>query len=281
MNLLSKLTGPWPYPTSDGIPVEVDDLHGIWTRSLISWHGGPDDTTTTVTWLQSDGWYADLRQPAGRPDFDGVTCLRDLRAEHLEWMFAQEGFAGSLTRSPVTPARFTWGRLVDWAPAEGVADTGTLHFENAMMVERGIELPYLEHWHHVDGTDRGPRAVVTLRDAESGARAILLRTGAKFAFARSRTEEISALPTPDEVPRLDLSAAQDLADCEIAIGSISPTGWHIDISSLPFRQGHSFVATDAGDELHILDLEPARPRPRPIRWRIESLVGAFADLLTE
>ncbi len=277
MNILSDLTGPWPHATVDGIPPEMGDLYGIWTRSLISWHGGPDDTTTTVTWLQSDGWYADLRQPAGRPDFDGVSCLRDLRTEHLEWMFAQEGFAGALTQSQVIPAQFTWGRLIDWAPVEGIADTGTLHFENAMMVERGIELPYLEHWHHVDGTDCEPRAVVTLRGAESGTRAILLRTGAKFAFARSRAEPISALPAPDEVHRLDLTAAQDLADCEISMGSISRTGWLIDMSSLPFRQGHSFTAVAAGDEMRIL--EPGSSRPT--RWQIESLAGTVADLLTE
>ncbi|MEV5647807.1 hypothetical protein AB0L57_06095 [Nocardia sp. NPDC052254] len=281
MNILTELTGPWPHPTVDGIPAEVGDLYGIWTRSLIRWQGGPDDTTTTATWLQSDGWYADLRQPVGRPDFDGVSCLRDLRAEHLEWMFTQEGFAGRLTQSPVTPAQFTWGRLVDWAPADGVADTGTLHFENAMMVERGIELPYLEHWHHVRGTDRGPRAVATLRDPDSDARAILLRAGASFAFARARTEQISVLPTPDEVRHLDLVAAQDLADCEIALGSISRTGWLIDASSLPFRQGHSFTTTGVGGELRIHDLAPDGARSRSIRWQIESLAGSLADLRTE
>ncbi|WP_410876933.1 hypothetical protein [Nocardia sp. A7] len=280
MKVLTEATGPWPQPSADGVPVEVDDLYGMWTRSLIRWHEGEDDTTTSVRWLQSDGWYADLRQPTGRPDFTAVSCLRELTRDQLAWMFQQEGFAGRFTRSLSAPAQFTWERMIDWSPTEGVVDTGTLHIENGVMVERGIELPYLEHWHRTPGTATGPTATAILSNAETGTRAIFLRTGARFAFVRSRAEPVAELPAPEDIRYLDLATLQAIADCEVSLGTLAPTGWRIDASSLPYKDGLPFSAIPDGDGVSVLDLAPHSAQLRPTRWQIDSVFGDLADLST-
>jgi len=47
---------------------------------------GYADTTTDVHWLPGPAYYADLRQPAGRPDFPTVSCLHDLTLQQVDWL---------------------------------------------------------------------------------------------------------------------------------------------------------------------------------------------------
>src|ERR1700735_5276672 len=75
---------------------EVSALSGLWRRSLIVRADGTRDVSTWVRWLQGPGLCVDLRQPAARPDFSSVQCLRDLTMPQLDWMAGQDGFAGHL-----------------------------------------------------------------------------------------------------------------------------------------------------------------------------------------
>jgi hypothetical protein len=47
--------------------MRLDQLVGLWRRSLIRLPDGTEDRTTEVHWLQGMSRYVDLRQPAGRP----------------------------------------------------------------------------------------------------------------------------------------------------------------------------------------------------------------------
>jgi hypothetical protein len=51
------------------VPDTPASLAGLWTRSLIILPDGTGDATSVVSWLQGLSLYADLRIPAGRPDF--------------------------------------------------------------------------------------------------------------------------------------------------------------------------------------------------------------------
>src|SRR5262245_47539272 len=71
----------------------LEILPGLWIRSLIAWPDGRRDTTTQVFWLQGPGFFADLRQPTGAPDFSRVHRLADVTDTQLTWMSKQEAFA--------------------------------------------------------------------------------------------------------------------------------------------------------------------------------------------
>jgi hypothetical protein len=74
---------------------------GVWQRTLLE---TPDmrDTSTTVFWLQTAHWHADIRIPAHRPDFSGAARLANCSPRQLEWLAGQQGFAG-VTQVDVTP----------------------------------------------------------------------------------------------------------------------------------------------------------------------------------
>src|SRR5580765_2420592 len=103
--------------------MDVGKLGGLWRRSLIARADGTRDTDTWVRWLQGPGGYIDLRQPAGRPDFTGVRCLRDLTMTQLDWLAAQDGFAGQLL---VHDGVFEWRRDIDFQPPGPTPDRGWL-----------------------------------------------------------------------------------------------------------------------------------------------------------
>jgi hypothetical protein len=53
----------------------IESLVGAWIRRSIRWPDGREDKTTRVWWLQGLPDYGDVRIPAQRPSFDGVTSL--------------------------------------------------------------------------------------------------------------------------------------------------------------------------------------------------------------
>ena len=126
--------------------VDITDTLGLWERSLIAWPDGRQDTTTFVAWLQGPSLFADLRQPANPPSFDGVSCLDDLQPQHLDWLVQQEGFAGRFLRDGDA---FEWRRIIDFQCPSDVADAGYLAFSDGILVERGRDIPYIRTWHHM------------------------------------------------------------------------------------------------------------------------------------
>jgi hypothetical protein len=150
----------------DGVPARY---RGIWRRSLLA---TPEmrDTTTTVYWMQAPNWHADIRIPAGRPDFSGVASLDACSAAQRAWLATQQGFAGitRVTRD-LAGEVCTWQRRIDLQPPQPAPDEGWMRFEPDRLVETGKHASYLEHWHRLPGTSE--RMAVLRADGGDPARA--------------------------------------------------------------------------------------------------------------
>jgi hypothetical protein len=229
--------------------LEVGDLGGLWRRSLIVRADGSRDTETWVRWLQGLTDYIDLRQPPERPDFAGVRCLRDLTMAQLGWLAAQDGFAGQLR---VSGGIFEWRRDIDFQPPADTPDRGSLTRDGDLMIEEGYHSPYIEHWHPAIGAE-SPICALRLRDAAAGCLGQIVRVGDVFAYARGRSTALPALP---DLPACiagagSVTLAQDMMDCEISFGSVSTTGWTIERSTLPFKEGRRLMTRLVPDRYRI------------------------------
>jgi len=211
--------------------VEVKDTLGLWERSLIAWPDGQKDTTTFVAWLQGPSLFADLRQPHNPPSFDDVFCLDDLQPDHLKWLARQEGFAG---RFASAGDAFEWRRMIDYQCASDAADAGYLNFSDGVLVERGRDVPYVEHWHQT--SPRTPPHFAARLQDQDGLEGFLVRVGDIFMYVRNRAV---ALPRggslADLVSGCSPQEARTLLDCEISLGRVRDGSWLISRSSLPFR----------------------------------------------
>ena len=245
--------------------VSLHDLCGLWRRTLIAWPDGRADTETEVFWLQGPRHYADLRIPAGRPGSAQAACLRDLDWGLLRFMARQEGFFGHLD---VVNSIGEWQRAFDYQPSTGAADRGTLAFENGMLVERGIEQPYVEHW----SRPSAPGGAMALALAtETGTPGCLIAADDAFIYARGRAAPLPHGVTLDRLidDAASLEAAQDLFDCEISFGRRYGGVWRIERSSLCFREGAALSLALDGDAglLAVDDLTPEGTRVKRT-WRI-------------
>jgi hypothetical protein len=134
-----------------------------------------------VFWLQGPGFFADLRQPTGAPDFSHTYRLADVSDAQLAWMAKQEAFAGDLQFDGDV---FEWDRAINLQPQSDRADRGRLVFEDRVLVERGEFNDYIEHWHRA----REPRisGAARLIDENDGCIAYLIRVDSLFMYARGR-----------------------------------------------------------------------------------------------
>ena len=215
----------------------IAELRGLWRRSMIAWPDGTRDTTTNVRWLQGLRSYIDLRQPMPVPDFPGVRSLADLSIDDCAWLAKQQGFAGHLG---FDGGCFEWQRSIDFQPRTLHADAGSLHWDGEVLVERGRDVAYIEHWHRDQGASLQPVcAALALREIQSKTQGVLLRVGAVFMFARDRVVVPAVRQTLGacvaEAPTLE--HAQQLIDCEISFGTVSPGAFAVTASSLPYRIG--------------------------------------------
>lgn len=245
--------------------IELSHLTGLWERSLIVWPEGREDKTTFVAWLQGPNFFADLRQPADPPSFEKVSCLDDIEPHHIEWLTRQEGFAGRLCRAE---SAFEWQRMIDYQCPSDAADAGYLNFSGNVLIERGRDTPYVEHWHRTPASI-DPQFAIRMRD-QRGIEGFLVRAGDIFMYARGRT---ISLPHGAALAWLakscSLAGARELVDCEISLGRIRGEAWKIDRSSLPFRVRADLspsFATDGGS-VSTTDLTPAGA-PISRHWNI-------------
>jgi hypothetical protein len=254
----------------------LETLAGLWTRSLIAWPDGRQDTTTQVLWLQGPGFFADLRQPAGAPDFAGIHRLADITDAQLAWMSTQEAFAGELH---FDGEHFEWQRDIDLQPRAARADRGRLQFERGVLVERGEHGAYIEHWHRDAGTGLGCAA--RLQDESTGNSGYLVRVGTTFMYARGSgltlprrvtlANCVQSAPTPE--------AARRLLDFEVSFGRISPAGWRIERSSLPFRRGQLLGAHATSRSTLLVQDSDFAEGSRERHWRIVALRGHADDAM--
>lgn len=250
--------------------IHLRDLGGLWRRALIVWPDGRTDCDTEVVWLQGPSLYADLRVPAARPADANAACLRDLDRTMLRFMATQEGFFG---RFSVADSIGQWQRTFDYQPDTGLADRGALAFENGGLVERGIDLPYVEYWSRIDSGEGMALALAT----ESGTPGCLVGAGDSFIYARAR---VAALPPLGGTlaqlvdDAASLQAAQDLFDCEISFGRLRGSDWRIERSSHGFRESASLapVFDERAGTLTIADLTP-EGAPGRRTWRVTAQEG--------
>ncbi|MDB6082674.1 MAG: hypothetical protein JWN43_555 [Gammaproteobacteria bacterium] len=179
--------------------------------------------------------FVDLRQPAALREFLHAGRLDDLSLDDCAVLATQQGFAGRLT---FDGRHFEWTRRIDFHPKSPFADAGSLEWEADVLVERGRDVDYVEHWHR-QAAGASPYGAAVLRDAESGTLALLLRMGGEFMFARDRATPLPPHGTLREcvAGAATLRAARLLMDCEISAGTVAADGLRISASTLPYRRG--------------------------------------------
>lgn len=217
----------------------LEDLAGLWTRSLQVWADGRRDVSTKVVWLQGATIFADLRQP---PDiasqFGHATCLNSLGFSDCEQLARQQAFAGVFF---ARDGYFEWTRHIDYQPAQGKIDAGRLFWQKDILVEEGLQKEHFEHWHRDPALPLKPCWGVILKDAADGVWGNLLRVGDFFMYSRNRTSALVNGTLVDAVRgAVNVKAARDLIDYEISFGTVSSAGWQITRSTLPFREAASF-----------------------------------------
>jgi hypothetical protein len=209
-------------------------LAGVWHRTLLVDARGERDVSTEVTWLQAACTYLDLRRPAGGPSFDGVRRLRDLDRTHLRWLATQEAFAGELIDQG---DHVEWARAIDLHQPGAYPDAGTLQPAGDELIERGWYEDYAEHWRLAQAAAEPIWARHLVADASSGTRAIVLRVGETFGWARGRPGTLADRSLPELVEAAPLGEAQDAVDVEVSLGVIAAGQWVVTTSTLPYREG--------------------------------------------
>lgn len=190
---------------------------GVWQRTLLETPEGRD-TTTQVHWLQTEGWHADLRVPAG---VDPGTP---------EGRALLQGFCG-LTR--ITPGRqpdqpdvCTWHRRWDVQPPASTPDAGYMVFENPeRVIETGVHGRYLEVWERLPGST-GPYAAQTELDAHGQPTGAMRFMAGRYTLTvRPRSAAWPADLRPDEtlaeLVQRHPDAAPGLLDFELMFSEIS------------------------------------------------------------
>jgi hypothetical protein len=217
---------------------------GIWQRTLLE---TPHlrDTDTTVFWLQTHHWHADIRIPAHRPDFSGVRSLADCDEVQLEWLARQQGFAGA-TQVDVAPSQeiCRWHRLVDYQPARARPDAGFMQFGPKLLTETGVHASYLENWQQLPDSNNG-FAVLQLLEPDGRPAVptrVLFVAGSYVMHVRSRSACWPAETVPDMLlTKLVAAGHTALLDFEISFGSRTADGWDILHSTLPWLEGKSIA----------------------------------------
>ena len=224
-----------------------DAYLGVWNRTLLETASGRDERSQ-VWWLQTPRWHADLRIPAGRPDFSGVSSLAVCDDTQLAWLATQQGFCGV---TQVDGNDCTWHRQLDFQPANGSRDIGHMAFDGERVIETGVDADYLEIWERLPQS-RGVTAALELvvEHGELPSRpAWLFVAGDCFMFVRGRAHALpSAVDLPDLIARTRPSRVQllDWLNVEISFGHRSgATPWRIEHSTLPFREGKTLTLAGA------------------------------------
>jgi len=218
------------------VPAAVG-YRGLWRRRLLRDADG-EDRDTRVWWLQGDGCYVDLRQPAERPDFSGVTGFDQCNHEQLAWLARQQGFAGQLL---IDSKRLHWQRRIDLQPPAALADIGDVRWDGDCLHEQGVLADYAEEWLW----QRPASSASGVWETPDG-RGLRVVLGEWFMQAVDRRP---SLPPGTNLARLLTRTGADpaaLLDCAIDFGRIEHTGneWQVLHSSLPWREGNNLAALD-------------------------------------
>jgi hypothetical protein len=209
---------------------------GVWRRTLLQ-APGVHDETTTVFWLQTSRWHADVRIPAGRPDFSGVASLANCSHEQLIWLAQQQGFAGvTEIDSSAQPDICRWHRVVDFRPPASMPDAGSMTFEPTRLTEIGVHAEYLEHWNRVADTTSGFSVFQQVDDASQPPRFLMVAGDAVMHVRARASDWPENLPLDADMTQFDDAALRALLDFEISFGMRTESGWQIAHSTLPWME---------------------------------------------
>lgn len=218
------------------------DYRGLWQRTLLA-TGDSLDTRSTVYWLQTGSWHADIRIPADRPDFTGTRSLADCSGAQLQWLARQQGFAGITV---VAGDQCIWERVIDFQPPSGRRDIGRMVFVHPdKLQEYGIEAAYSETWERVADDKNEHCYALQLLDKRELAEpeSYLLVSGNHFIYARNRMARLTlqTFKSSDRLQHYPQHVLVELLDFEISFGLIRGAGepWQITLSTLPWREGQS------------------------------------------
>jgi hypothetical protein len=141
------------------------------------------------------------------------------------------------------------------------------------MIEEGYHSPYVEHWHR-DAPAGQPVLALRLDDPANGCVGRIVRVGDLFMYARGRTALLP--PEPDLAACIagadSLAQAQDMADCEIAFGTVG-ADWTIECSTLPFKEGRSLGFKCSPGRIDTRDIS-TDGRDCVRSWEVVSVEGA-------
>lgn len=216
------------------------ELTGVWRREVITTPAGFRDETTTVLWLQTDTWYADIRVKADRPIHPGATSFADYSNAELLALAATQGFAGELTAHDGV---CLWRRDLDYQPPSSEPDEATFAIDGEVMIEDGIHSAYQEIWRR----EPGSTGLLQAWRRENGLR---VRAGAFFMEILDRD-----LPLPPgaslgaiveaALAAGDRSTAIDALAMRISFGTIETDGaWRVTLSTWPWTEGQTLPAGD-------------------------------------
>lgn len=220
---------------------------GLWQRTLLATDDRLD-MRSTVYWLQTGSWHADIRIPADRPDFTGTTSLADCSSAQLQWLARQQGFAGITV---VTGDQCIWKHVIDFQPPSGKRDIASMQFAHPdKLLEYGIEDAYCETWERVADDKYGHCHALQLLDQGTIAEpaSYLLVSGNHFIHARNRPAGLAQLfQGSGQLSCYPQQLLAQLLDFEISFGLIRGAGdpWQITLSTLPWREGQSLFENEA------------------------------------
>ncbi|WP_293777576.1 hypothetical protein [uncultured Oxalicibacterium sp.] len=236
---------------------------GVWRRTLLK-TAAMEDVSTVVFWLQTARWHADIRIPARRGDFSGVSSLAECDRAQLESLACQQGFAG-ITQIDANGQDdiCRWHRLIDYQPPASLPDVGAMRFSAGLLIEQGVCADYLEHWVHQATSEQG---ALVLRREEGSALRLLLVAGPYVMHARARRKAFpSDLPLDTDLSSFDDEQLRALLDFEIAFGLRTDTGWTVQHATLPWLEGKQIAVNLRRDgERAVLDWDGASSV-----WQIE------------
>lgn len=209
------------------------ELTGVWRREVITTPAGYRDETTTVLWLQTETWYADLRIKADRPVRADATSFADYSDAELLALAASQGFAGELTAKDGV---CLWRRDLDYQPPSGEPDEATFAIDGEVMIEDGIHSAYQEIWRR----EPGSTGVLEAWRCETGLR---VRAGSYFMEILDRDLPLPAGASLTAIVQTaldagDRSTAIDALSMRISFGTIEADGtWRVTLSTWPWTEG--------------------------------------------
>lgn len=220
------------------VPTVPARYRGVWRRKLLI-APGVSDTESTVLWLQTSRWHADIRIPARRPSFAGVAALADCSDDQLRFLACQQGFAGitEVDLEPM-PEICRWRRRWDVQPPAATPDAGRMVFRDARITESGLHGDYLEEWERLPDS-RGDS--VELVD-EHGCLLIAGKHVMRVA-PRRREWPVDLAPGASLEQLVEAALPSDRArvigwlDFEISFGRLEDGAWTVLHSTLPWLEG--------------------------------------------